>query len=598
MGKTGVFLQLGYELWRLVGRPEHTSPQISNFLFESAEEIEVEKSDDDEIHDEIRELREIDSKYQEEYPNFDFIKTLPFFKKLQISKKYGDPNDEEILNLYRSGNRPRSESDMEMVRKADATPQLTLPRRTKILTKFPSRTLTKAVNIDKENLNQIREERFEKKSIPMEEFPGGYLLLNRETKDHKWRFLREFPNISRKLAYPPILVPSCGRQSSGLFDLRAAMEGRTNYVEIVIIRQNEEREYLEHLLSDNNIDIFVMDGSTPHTVGAARWTAKKLAEIITNKGCSSKFCLVMDDDILYWRAVTLINDPHPPFDDLEPSDERSQRTDISLLKVMEYCSNDNIKKHQLHKFSIIGFSIGGHKGDDRLRLAFGRQHVFAAIFLNINKLCRVDYNKEQMAMEDVDFNLRTDSDGGVLVKCRRFKAGVDRTIKEGGVTVEVRKSSARKNKTKSLGQKMLQLGWLKPFLAWKTKWREKMLDVNLEEKKELPEFFEWITDIHRKEDDQSSSLANEMNRIFIDEDLNFSERIERIIKRIENKEREEMLTHRPLQINPLRGTSSSPRPGTSSDMLPLGVTQKRPADNRINSLEKKKKKEQRPSSKL
>ena len=117
MGKTGVFLQLGYELWRLVGRPEHTSPQISNFLFESVEEVEVEKSDDDEIHDEIRELREIDSKYQEEYPNFDFIKTLPFFKKLQISKKYGDPNDEEILNWYRSGNRPRSESDMEMVRK-------------------------------------------------------------------------------------------------------------------------------------------------------------------------------------------------------------------------------------------------------------------------------------------------------------------------------------------------------------------------------------------------------------------------------------------------------------------------------------------------
>ena len=75
-------------------------------------------------------------------------------------------------------------------------------------------------------------------------------------------------------------------------------------------------------------------------------------------------------------------------------------------------------------------------------------------------------------------------------------------------------------------------------------------------------------------------------------------RIERIIKRIENKEREEMLTHRPLQINPFRGTSSSPRPGTSSDMLPLGVTQKRPADNSINSLEKKKKKEQRPSSKL
>ena len=140
---------------------------------------------------------------------------------------------------------------------------------------------------------------------------------------------------------------------------------------------------------------------------------------MTGKGCWSKFCLVMDDDILYWKAITLINDPHPPCEDVEASDERSQRTDISLLKVMEYCSNENIKKYQLDKFSIIGFSVGGHKGADRQRLAFGRQHVFAATFLNVNRLCRVDYNVEQMAMEDIDFNKRTNSDGGVLVKCRR-----------------------------------------------------------------------------------------------------------------------------------------------------------------------------------
>ena len=53
MGKTGVFLQLGYELWKLVGRPDHTSPQIRNFLFvESNEELQDEESDDEEIQDE------------------------------------------------------------------------------------------------------------------------------------------------------------------------------------------------------------------------------------------------------------------------------------------------------------------------------------------------------------------------------------------------------------------------------------------------------------------------------------------------------------------------------------------------------------------
>ena len=33
MGKTGVFLQLGYELWKLVGKPQLTSPQSRNLVF-------------------------------------------------------------------------------------------------------------------------------------------------------------------------------------------------------------------------------------------------------------------------------------------------------------------------------------------------------------------------------------------------------------------------------------------------------------------------------------------------------------------------------------------------------------------------------------
>ena len=282
MGKTGVFLQLGYELWKLVGRPDHTSPQIRNFLFvESNEELQDEESDDEEIQDEVRELREIDPKYQEKYPDFDFIKTLPFFDRLQISKKYGDPNDENVLNGYRSGNRPQSENGQDVAKKAETFP-LNKPRQSRVLTKFPAKRLEKAVNISEENLEKIREERFEKFPIA-NELKGGYLLLNREKKDQKWKFLKEPPNISNKLDFPPILIPSCGRASSGLFDLRVAMEGRRDYVEIVIIRQSQEREYLQYLPSDNNIDIFVMDSDTKDTVGAARWTAKKLAEIITGR---------------------------------------------------------------------------------------------------------------------------------------------------------------------------------------------------------------------------------------------------------------------------------------------------------------------------
>jgi len=401
--------------------------------------------------------------------------------------------------------------------------------------------------------------------------------------------------------------------------------------EIVIIRQNEEREYLEYLLTDDNIDIFVMDGSTLHTVGAARWTAKKLAEIITEKGCWSKFCLVMDDDILYWRAVTLINDPHRPFEDVEASDERSQRTDISLLRVMEYCSKENIKKHDLHKFSIIGFSVGGHKGDNRLRLAFGRQHVFAATFLNIDKLSRVeglDYNMKQVAMEDIDFNKKTEGGGGVLVKCRRFKAGVDRTIKEGGVAVEVRQSSARKTQTKSLELTVFRLGWFKPFHEWKTFTWEWMNEDGFEDNAEFY-FYEWITERHRKGEEKSKSLANKMTRIFSDDSLGFTERFEKLLTLLENTEKEEISketsvpaifslpepgtsTHSPLarEFSPeaLRESSSSPRPGPSTDVQPPASTpsedvdppisspstgSRRPAGPGDKSPKKKKKKEQR-----
>ena len=62
----------------------------------------------------------------------------------------------------------------------------------------------------------------------------------------------------------------------------------------------------------------------------------------------------------------------------------------------------------------------------------------AAVLLNLGKSKGIEYNPKAWAMEDIDFNLRTDElsskhhDQGVIVKCLRFVASKKR-IGEGGV---------------------------------------------------------------------------------------------------------------------------------------------------------------------
>merc|ERR1712012_1473065 len=149
--------------------------------------------------------------------------------------------------------------------------------------------------------------------------------------------------------------------------------------------------------------------------------AKKLGEQIT-KSKKMNFIFLLDDNILCWQGVTLINDPHPMFG-LEPSHITSQSTDISLLRLLKHFSCAVVED-----FNIIGFSIGTHKSIYRRKLAYGRKHVMAAVLLNLAKSKGIDYNAKAWAMEDIDFNLRTNErsssneDQGVIVKCLRYVA--------------------------------------------------------------------------------------------------------------------------------------------------------------------------------
>ena len=129
--------------------------------------------------------------------------------------------------------------------------------------------------------------------------------------------------------------------------------------------------------------------------------------------------------------MSMINDPYPLFGQ-EADHKTSQRTAISLYRVLSHFSSN------VEDFNIIGFSIGSHKSITKRKYAYGRKHVMAAVMINLQKSKGIEYNPLAWAMEDIDFNLRTDElsskhkDQGVIVKCLRYVAFKKR-IREGGV---------------------------------------------------------------------------------------------------------------------------------------------------------------------
>eukprot|EP00090_Calanus_glacialis_P014977 TRINITY_DN23862_c0_g1_i1.p1 TRINITY_DN23862_c0_g1~~TRINITY_DN23862_c0_g1_i1.p1 ORF type:complete len:455 (-),score=106.22 TRINITY_DN23862_c0_g1_i1:47-1354(-) len=213
------------------------------------------------------------------------------------------------------------------------------------------------------------------------------------------------------------------------------MEG-CKYAQILLIQTEEAHNYLDLCISYDEIDILVLNNSEPQTIGTSRYFAKKFGELITASS-TSKFIFIQDDNILSWTGVTLINDPFPLFNK-EPNCRFAQQTDISLLHLLSHMKADNYL--HIKDFSIIGFSLTKRTIKSRIN-AYGRSHVFGAVLLNLAKLTALDYNKIAWAMEDIDFNWKTNdlsssnTDDGLIVKCMRY-VGSKKKIKGGGVVPE------------------------------------------------------------------------------------------------------------------------------------------------------------------
>ena len=109
----------------------------------------------------------------------------------------------------------------------------------------------------------------------------------------------------------------------------------------------------------------------------------------------------------------------------------------------------------MEDFSLAGFTNGTRQDRYKKKTAFSRSYVYAAVLINLTNLqdLKIKYNKNMMAMEDIDLILRTtiskDSNRltGLIVKCHRFTC-YKLHLNHGGVMEKISGESSKINERK------------------------------------------------------------------------------------------------------------------------------------------------------
>ena len=429
----------------------HSHPRYENvptILYE-VPVVDDDSADDESSDNEKFEDKSPDPNTMKQFPNFEHIKSLPL-QKPSVSESYGDPNNIEVISWYKAGNTYPHESVHKKLNKT--------VKRAQVSTSTPTSSKSAETNINMKNVpssySEVEHNQFYSQILRVHNrnYEVDYRVFqmnhNQEFKGTlhiptcsfpgKWISLKDFPILRRtSTLYPPIFIPSSGRWESALLDFSKSGLENGSYIQVVLIREEEQENYQNLFKWYNQINFFVISKMLPETVGTTRNVAKLLAEKITENSCMN-WAMMLDDNILCWEGITLINDPHPQFD-IEPSHKKSQRSSISFKQLLDNFTNKNLhdQKLSLNKFSIVGFSMANFRNAAKRRNAYGRKHVFAAILLNLQNLHKIQY-ENMWAMEDIDFNNRThnlsieNSEKGVLVKCLRFIAK-KKQINHGGV---------------------------------------------------------------------------------------------------------------------------------------------------------------------
>jgi len=205
----------------------------------------------------------------------------------------------------------------------------------------------------------------------------------------------------------PIMTPSSGRASVGLLDLSATMVdlqgNRKKYVQIVCVKKEEAEWYMgnwpEH-------DFFVMpQWADKLGVGIHRFCLKRLAELICPE--AHRLCLMVDDNVLNWVGITLIDDTERLFGAPPPmgSNAKCRRHNRPMWEALSYLQDEKFVDRP--HFAMLGFQrLGNPKYHNNLKAPFARSHVYKCYLLNLNKLRGRDFDGAVWAVEDVDFTKR------------------------------------------------------------------------------------------------------------------------------------------------------------------------------------------------
>ena len=333
IGKTGAFLHLIFLVWKKMNiNVVNTYNNEEDLILDS----DIEEADDDNEMNSITNAEEnvelLKNINASSFPPFHLLKQLALQPKYpQASPRYGDPSIKEDRKHYLTLGRPYLPQRLLLQQKRNSLLERARPE-TSIALQTENKNLSEN-NIsmfDNENdmkRRLVRSDRTKYGSVPLKmpdntttinqmDYKNKYtqitlrfgnLYINNLKKHHRWITSEsKYPRIHQNIKLIPIVICSSNRAKSGFLDLTKAMDGETTYIEILVIREEEEAEYFVLAQHYKNIDVFVIPKNKAHTVGTARHYAKRLAHLIFKD-----FVFFLDDNIRGWSGVLFINDPCP-----------------------------------------------------------------------------------------------------------------------------------------------------------------------------------------------------------------------------------------------------------------------------------------------
>jgi hypothetical protein len=187
------------------------------------------------------------------------------------------------------------------------------------------------------------------------------------------------------------------------------MMGSHLYAQIVAVKKKQIDDYKRQYPRVTFFELPEHDALPEHSIGYSRYYMKQLAHILCQD--DFPFCAILDDNVKYWKGVTLKNDPlwtaTPPTHETIPAlqgfkaadPERRQTSDVRQVTVLQHFQTH---ADTLRDFAMVGFGKFRPKGANTV--AYRKSHVYSVYLLNLSKLRHVEYDPRHWVMEDIWFN--------------------------------------------------------------------------------------------------------------------------------------------------------------------------------------------------